>query len=107
MSASRRTAASRSSSSSTREQTKKAASAAFFAGSGSERSILYRLGRAGHGVVVFDGKVRIARQLAIEAIAKRRLAIPKFLDGKRHELAADDRGPSIMCRNLRAHLTKT
>jgi hypothetical protein len=90
MSASRRTAASRSSSSSTREQTKKAASAAFFAGSESERSILYRLGRAGHGVVV----------------AKRRLAIPKFLDGKRHELAADDRGPSIMCRNLRAHLTK-
>jgi hypothetical protein len=50
--------------------------------------------------VVLGGKVRIARQLAIEAIAKRRVAIPKFLDGKRHELAADNRGPSI---TLSAH----
>jgi hypothetical protein len=53
--------------------------------------------------VVFGGKVRIARQLAIDAIAERCIAIPKFLDGKRHELAADDRGPSIAFGNLRAH----
>jgi hypothetical protein len=52
-----------------------------------EGSILYRLGRAGHSIVVFGGKVRIARQLAIDAIAEHCIAIPKFLDGKRHELA--------------------
>jgi hypothetical protein len=44
---------------------------------------------------VLGGKVQIARQLAIEAIAKRRVAIPKFLNGKRHELAADERGYDV------------
>src|SRR6266568_1093333 len=71
-----------------------------------EGGVLYRLGGASHGVVVLSGKVRIVRQVAVEAIAERRVAIPKFLNGQRHELAADNRGPSIAFGNLRTHLRR-